>query len=76
MKIKSILVSQPEPVTPRSPYFDLADKYKLKIPVFVAGGIYDQQDIKYAIDQGAEGVAIGTRFAATHESQGSGYHLP
>lgn len=31
MKIKSILVSQPEPVTPRSPYFDLADKYKLKI---------------------------------------------
>jgi len=31
LKIKSILVSQPEPVTPRSPYFDLADKYKLKI---------------------------------------------
>lgn len=31
MKVKSILVSQPEPTTPRSPYFDLADKYKLKI---------------------------------------------
>lgn len=31
MKIKSILVSQPEPTTPKSPYFDLADKYKLKI---------------------------------------------
>ena len=31
MKIKSILVSQPKPVTPKSPYFDLADKYKLKI---------------------------------------------
>lgn len=31
MKIKSILVSQPEPTTPKSPYFDLSDKYKLKI---------------------------------------------
>jgi uroporphyrinogen-III synthase len=31
LKIKSILVSQPEPTTPKSPYFDLADKYKLKI---------------------------------------------
>lgn len=31
MKIKSILVSQPKPVTPKSPYFDLAEKYKLKI---------------------------------------------
>ena len=31
MKIKSILVSQPEPTTPKSPYFDLAEKYKLKI---------------------------------------------
>lgn len=31
MKVKSILVSQPKPATPRSPYFDLADKYKLKI---------------------------------------------
>ena len=31
MKIKSILVSQPEPTTPRSPYFDLAEKHKLKI---------------------------------------------
>jgi uroporphyrinogen-III synthase len=31
LKIKSILVSQPEPTTPKSPYFDLAEKYKLKI---------------------------------------------
>lgn len=31
MKIKSILVSQPEPTTQKSPYFDLAEKYKLKI---------------------------------------------
>lgn len=31
MKIKSILVSQPEPSTSKSPYFDLAEKYNLKI---------------------------------------------
>ena len=31
MKIKKILVSQPKPSTEKSPYFDLADKYNLKI---------------------------------------------
>lgn len=30
-KIKSILISQPEPTTEKSPYFDLAEKYKVKI---------------------------------------------
>lgn len=31
MKVKTILVSQPEPQTENSPYFDLADKNKVKI---------------------------------------------
>ncbi len=31
MKIKSILVSQPEPASPRSPYFELAEKHDIKI---------------------------------------------
>lgn len=31
MKVKTILVSQPKPATERSPYFDLADKQKVKI---------------------------------------------
>ena len=31
MAIKTILVSQPKPEGDKSPYFDLADKYKLKI---------------------------------------------
>lgn len=31
MKIKTILVSQPKPKTDKSPYFDLAEKYNLKI---------------------------------------------
>ena len=30
-KVKTILVSQPKPSTERSPYFDLADKQKIKI---------------------------------------------
>jgi uroporphyrinogen-III synthase len=31
LKIRKILVSQPEPMNPKSPYFDLAKKYNLKI---------------------------------------------
>ncbi|MFY7943232.1 MAG: uroporphyrinogen-III synthase, partial [Crocinitomicaceae bacterium] len=31
MAIKTILVSQPKPEGDKSPYFDLAEKYKLKI---------------------------------------------
>jgi uroporphyrinogen-III synthase len=31
LKIRKVLVSQPEPANPKSPYFDLAKKYNLKI---------------------------------------------
>ncbi|TFH35883.1 MAG: uroporphyrinogen-III synthase, partial [Bacteroidia bacterium] len=31
MKIKSILVSQPEPQNPKSPYNELARKHNLKV---------------------------------------------
>lgn len=31
MSVKTILISQPKPESAKSPYFDLADKYKLKI---------------------------------------------
>lgn len=31
MKIKKILVSQPKPVTEKSPYFDIIEKYNIKI---------------------------------------------
>ncbi|MBE0673371.1 MAG: uroporphyrinogen-III synthase [Bacteroidales bacterium] len=31
MKIKKVLVSQPEPTNPKSPYYELARKYNLKI---------------------------------------------
>ena len=31
MKVKTILVSQPEPESEKSPYFDLSDKCKVKV---------------------------------------------
>ena len=41
---------------------------KLNIPVIAAGGISDGRGILAALSLGAEGVQIGTRFAATVES--------
>lgn len=41
---------------------------KLNIPVIAAGGIADGRGILAALSLGAEGVQIGTRFAATVES--------
>jgi len=41
---------------------------KLNIPVIAAGGVVDGRGILAAFSLGAEGVQIGTRFAATAES--------
>lgn len=40
---------------------------KKKIPVIAAGGIYSGEDIYNALQIGAAGVQMGTRFVATHE---------
>lgn len=42
------------------------------IPVIAAGGVVTGADIKRALDKGAAGVQMGTRFAATVESSASG----
>lgn len=42
-------------------------KYNKDIPIFVAGGIYNGDDIAHFIKLGASGVQMGTRFIATHE---------
>ncbi len=43
----------------------------LSIPVVAAGGIWDSRDIGEAVEIGASGVQMGTRFAATKEGDAS-----
>lgn len=42
-------------------------KYKKKIPVIAAGGIYEGSDINKFLKLGAAGVQMGTRFVTTNE---------
>jgi len=44
-----------------------SEKYETKIPVVVAGGIYDKKDIEHYLNLGAAGVQMGTRFVTTYE---------
>lgn len=46
---------------------EYGEKYRKKIPVVVAGGIFDRQDFLHAMELGADGVQMGTRFVTTHE---------
>lgn len=42
-------------------------KYQKRIPVVVAGGIFDREDFLHALELGADGVQMGTRFVTTYE---------
>ncbi len=42
-------------------------RFAKKIPIIVAGGIYDKKDIARMISLGADGVQIASRFVATYE---------
>ena len=42
-------------------------KYQKRIPVVVAGGIFDRKDFLHALELGADGVQMGTRFVTTYE---------
>ncbi|MDR9756055.1 MAG: nitronate monooxygenase [Syntrophomonadaceae bacterium] len=46
-------------------------KKAVSIPVIAAGGIIDRQDFEEALVMGADGVQMGTRFAASVESNAS-----
>lgn len=46
---------------------EFEEEFKKKIPVIAAGGIYTRKDIDKAIENGAAGVQIATRFVATEE---------
>ena len=45
--------------------------YGKKIPVFLAGGIWDKNDVAKAKDLGVDGVQVATRFVATEECDAS-----
>ena len=47
------------------------EKYERKIPVVVAGGIYSREDMMHALELGADGVQMGTRFGTTYECDAS-----
>lgn len=47
------------------------EKYQVDIPVIVAGGIFDKEDIKHVLSLGADGVQISTRFVVTKECDAS-----
>ncbi|MGL4819582.1 MAG: NAD(P)H-dependent flavin oxidoreductase [Bacilli bacterium] len=55
------------------PLFDILPEIveKLNIPVIAAGGIIDGYDIVRALNMGASGVQMGTRFAGSKESNAS-----
>lgn len=46
-------------------------KYSKKIPVAVAGGIFDREDMDQALELGADAVQIATRFVTTEECDAS-----
>ena len=48
-----------------------ADKYEKEIPVVVAGGIFTREDLLHAMELGADGVQMGTRFVTTWECDAS-----
>jgi len=42
-------------------------KWNVEIPVIAAGGVWDRQDLEFALEQGADGVQMGSRFVPTVE---------
>ena len=47
------------------------EEWNLEIPIIAAGGIWDRQDILYALEQGADGVQMASRFVCTEECDAS-----
>lgn len=46
---------------------EFAAKYKKKIPVVSAGGVFDHEDVMHQLSLGADGVQVATRFVTTEE---------
>ena len=50
---------------------EFEEKYKKKIPVFSAGGVFSAEDVRHQIDLGCDGVQVASRFVATQECDAS-----
>lgn len=46
---------------------DFGEKYGCHIPIVIAGGIFNHEDVLHALELGADGVQVGTRFVTTEE---------
>ncbi len=46
-------------------------EWQLDIPVIAAGGIWDRADLHHALDEGADGVQMASRFVCTEECDAS-----
>lgn len=46
-------------------------EWKLDLPVIAAGGVWDRADLEHALDQGADGVQMASRFVCTEECDAS-----
>jgi len=69
-KIKSILISQPQPSSPKSPYFDLERKYGVEIdfyPFIVVEGVTSKEFRKQKVDvQNQTAIIFTSRNAIDH----------
>lgn len=50
---------------------EYGSKFGQKIPVILAGGISEQKDVAHAMELGADGVQVASRFVATRECDAS-----
>ncbi len=50
---------------------ETAVEHDTKIPVIMAGGIYNREDMEHYLEMGADGVQVATRFVTTYECDAS-----
>jgi nitronate monooxygenase len=65
---KLLLNAAGEPIYGERDQVDIAGLRALGVPFWLAGGYGNAKSVRYALDQGAAGVQVGTAFAFTRES--------
>jgi len=65
---KLVLNASGEPVYGERDQVNIADLRALGVPFWLAGGYGNAESVRYAIEQGAAGVQVGTAFAFSEES--------